>query len=112
MRERQKKRTSEEVLSEVWIGVEPTNDGFADQSLTAWVPHRKNVCLIYRRKIPLSIDKLKSKQQKQAGKKIIHISMGVKKKPFANGDDVVEELFFRSHIRQQNTESFAACFLS
>ena len=37
----QKKRTSEEVLSEVWIGVEPTNDGFADQSLTAWVPHRK-----------------------------------------------------------------------
>ncbi len=36
-----KKRTSGEVLSEVWIGVEPTNDGFADQSLTAWVPHRK-----------------------------------------------------------------------
>ena len=23
-----------------WIGVEPTNDGFADQSLTAWVPLR------------------------------------------------------------------------
>lgn len=30
-----------EALNEVWIGVEPTNDGFADQSLTAWVPHQK-----------------------------------------------------------------------
>ena len=31
-----------------WIGVEPTNDGFADQSLTAWVPLR--VRLIYQKK--------------------------------------------------------------
>ena len=27
-------------FSQVWIGVEPTNDGFADRSLTAWVPHQ------------------------------------------------------------------------
>ena len=31
----------------MWIGVEPTNDGFADQSLTAWVPHQ-NVIIIYQ----------------------------------------------------------------
>ena len=37
-----------EALNEVWIGVEPTNDGFADQSLTAWVPLR--VRLIYQKK--------------------------------------------------------------
>ena len=57
------------------------------------VPHRKNVCLIYRRKIPLSIDKLKSKQQKQARKRDNSYKYGVEKKPFANGNDVVEGLF-------------------
>ena len=42
---RQKKRTlpDERVLFKEWIGVEPTNDGFADQSLTAWVPLQKVV---------------------------------------------------------------------
>ena len=40
----------------------------------------KNVCLIYRRKIPLSIDKLKSKQQKQAGKKDNTYKYGSEKK--------------------------------
>ena len=42
----QKKELHEEVLlEEVWIGVEPTNDGFADRSLTAWVPHQKKCML-------------------------------------------------------------------
>lgn len=31
----------------VWIGVEPTNSGFADRSLTAWVPH--HVFKIYQK---------------------------------------------------------------
>ena len=31
------------MLTQVWIGVEPTNRGFADRSLTAWVPHQKNI---------------------------------------------------------------------
>ena len=34
-----KKGLSFQTILEVWIGVEPTNDGFADRSLTAWVPH-------------------------------------------------------------------------
>ncbi len=39
---RKKKRTSNEVLlQKVWIGVEPTTQGYADQSLTAWLPHHK-----------------------------------------------------------------------
>ena len=37
-------------FSQVWIGVEPTNDGFADRSLTAWVPHQKCVVTISRKK--------------------------------------------------------------
>ena len=47
-----KKRIAFEQSLEVWIGVEPTNRGFADRSLTAWVPHR--VTVIYQIKITLS----------------------------------------------------------
>ena len=36
-----KKNSQRKFFQQVWIGVEPTNDGFADQSLTAWVPHQK-----------------------------------------------------------------------
>ena len=34
----------------VWIGVEPTNDGFADRSLTAWVPHQMFLHYIIKKK--------------------------------------------------------------
>ena len=43
------------LLSKEWIGVEPTNDGFADQSLTAWVPLQKNVWLLYQKSLNMSI---------------------------------------------------------
>lgn len=36
-----KKEVSKRLLFKVWIGVEPTNRGFADRSLTAWVPHHE-----------------------------------------------------------------------
>ena len=39
---------SEAFINKEWIGVEPTNDGFADQSLTAWVPLRvRSIYQIY-----------------------------------------------------------------
>ena len=37
---KKKTLTKTSVSFEVWIGVEPTNSGFADRSLTAWVPHQ------------------------------------------------------------------------
>ena len=38
---KKKKHQLKKLVSfEVWIGVEPTNSGFADRSLTAWVPHQ------------------------------------------------------------------------
>ena len=40
---KKKKFRNETSFSQEWIGVEPTNDGFADQSLTAWVPLQKIV---------------------------------------------------------------------
>ena len=50
-----KKNPKGVLLKKEWIGVEPTNDGFADQSLTAWVPLQKNVVLLYQKRIDVSI---------------------------------------------------------
>ena len=41
---KKKKVLNETSFSQEWIGVEPTNDGFADQSLTTWV--RRHVTIL------------------------------------------------------------------
>jgi hypothetical protein len=61
----------------------------------------------------LSIDKLKSKQQKQARKKDNTYKYGSeKKKPFANGNDVVEGLFSLMSLRAKYICIFSKDILS